>query len=259
MCVCIVYIWYNTRWHRGVPLFCVRLLCSDARCDYECDGCEYESKYEYEYENECECECLAKCSTSFCVGPRAPTNPIVWPRSLFINNKIRLVATSLARSLTHMLILQVGLLLLWLFRNALLTTSDSTPPPCHSPPLHPHPHPPTNYTCLPLCVCIEYIGMWQQILARHGFQIKVLQYNRLTDSRSFDLRSTETDRLRERQRERDRKIGNIIRLHWRRHIQLSTIYLYFHLAAGKQSLYIHRKKSHILKYKLKMPDLSKKF
>lgn len=38
----------------------------------------------------------ASASMSFCVGPRAPTNPIVWPRSLFINNKIRLVATSLA-------------------------------------------------------------------------------------------------------------------------------------------------------------------
>jgi len=171
---------------------------------------------EYEYE----CEYLAKCSTSFCVGPRAPTNPIVWPRSLFINNKIRLVATSLARSLTHMLILQVGLLLLWLFPKRFINNQRQSP--CPSPTLT-HPpvtvppvaHPPTIYTCLPLCVCIECIGMWQPILARHGFQIKVLQYNGWTDSRSLDLRSTETEteRLTEAER-KDRKIGknNLIAL-----------------------------------------------
>jgi len=38
---------------------------------------------------------------SNCVGLRARTKPIAWPRSLFINNKFRLVEASLIRSVVH--------------------------------------------------------------------------------------------------------------------------------------------------------------
>lgn len=131
----------------------------DVRCDYEC-GMRMRIRVRADMSARIP-SASASMSTSFCVGPRAPTNPIVWPRSLFINNKIRLVATSLAHphwqqqqqqaiclsippahihshihivalALALAVILQVGLLLLWLLRNASLTASDSAPiPPGH--------------------------------------------------------------------------------------------------------------------------------
>lgn len=186
----------------------------DVRCDYEC-GMRMRIRVRADMSARIP-SASASASMSFCVGPRAPTNPIVWPRSLFINNKIRLVATSLAHphwqqqqqqaiclpippphihshihivalALAPAVILQVGLLLLWLLRNASLTASDSAPIPP------------------------EHIGMCRRRLPRHSTDQSA------TIQRMNESRAEQAGRLRSREQAGRRE------LHWLRHFRANRL------------------------------------